>query len=59
VNPNCTGTTTVQFFQSGALVRTSVLAIVFATIRLDTSRLKPRIMLFSHTLLPFSSQWFD
>src|SRR6266481_3167638 len=29
VNPNCTGTTTVNFFQSGALVRTSVLAIVF------------------------------
>jgi hypothetical protein len=29
VNPNCTGTTNVQFFQSGALVRTSVLAIVF------------------------------
>src|SRR5438046_7790147 len=29
VNPNCTGTTTVNFFQSGDLVRTSVLAIVF------------------------------
>jgi hypothetical protein len=29
VNPNCTGTTTVQFFQSGVLVRTSVLALVF------------------------------
>jgi hypothetical protein len=29
VNPNCTGTATVMFFESGVLVRTSVLAAVF------------------------------
>lgn len=29
VNPDCTGTTTLQFFESGQLVRTSVLSIVF------------------------------
>ncbi len=29
VNPDCTGAMTLNFFQSGVLVRTSVLAIVF------------------------------
>lgn len=29
VNADCTGTTTLQFFESGQLVRTSVLSIVF------------------------------
>jgi hypothetical protein len=29
INPDCTGTTTLQFFESGQLVRTSVLSIVF------------------------------
>ena len=29
VNADCTGTTTLQFFESGNLVRTSVLSIVF------------------------------
>jgi hypothetical protein len=29
VNPNCTGSTTVSFFESGMLVRKSVVALVF------------------------------
>ncbi len=29
VNPDCTGTTTLNFYESGQLVRTSVLSIVF------------------------------
>jgi hypothetical protein len=29
VNPNCTGTATVMFFESGALERTSVVSLVF------------------------------
>jgi hypothetical protein len=29
VNPDCTGTITLQFFESGHLVRTSILSVVF------------------------------
>ena len=29
VNPDCTGTTTLNFYESGQLVRTSILSIVF------------------------------
>jgi hypothetical protein len=29
VNPDCTSTTTIQFFESGTLVRTSVVSLVF------------------------------
>ena len=29
VNPDCTGATTIKFFESGVLVRTSVLSVVF------------------------------
>jgi hypothetical protein len=39
VNPDCTGAATLKFFQSGALVRTSVLALVF-----DDNRKELRIV---------------
>ena len=29
VNPDCTGATTIKFFESGVLARTSVLSLVF------------------------------
>ena len=45
VNPDCTGAATLKFFQSGALVRTSVLALVF-----DDNRKELRIVQKSLTL---------
>ena len=52
VNPNCTGTTTVNFFQSGALVRTSVLAIVFDNLSTHVRMVQKSLTLPDSTKVP-------
>src|SRR5438552_3497468 len=52
VNPNCTGTATVNFFQSGALVRTSVLAVVFDNLSTHVRMVQKSLTLPDSTKVP-------
>lgn len=52
VNPNCTGTATVNFFQSGVLVRTSVLAVVFDNLSTHVRMVQKSLTLPDGTKVP-------
>lgn len=52
VNADCTGTTTLQFFQSGNLVRTSVLFIAFDNNMREIRMLQKSLTLPNNVALP-------
>jgi hypothetical protein len=52
VNPDCTGTTTLQFFESGQLVRTSVLSIVFDNNEQEIRMVQKSLQLPNGAFLP-------
>jgi hypothetical protein len=52
VNPDCTGTTTLQFFESGNPVRTSVLSIVFDSNEKEIRMLQKSLTLPNGVALP-------
>jgi len=52
VNPNCTGTATVMFFESGALQRTSVLSLVFDVLSTHVRMVQKSLTLPDGTKLP-------
>jgi len=52
VNPNCTGTATVMFFESGALQRTSVLSLVFDVLSTHVRMVQKSLTLPGGTKLP-------
>jgi len=52
VNADCTGTTTLQFFESGQLVRTSVLSIVFDNNEKEIRMLQKSLTLPNGVALP-------
>jgi hypothetical protein len=52
VNADCTGTTTLQFFESGQLVRTSVLSIVFDNNEREIRMVQKSLTLPNGTNLP-------
>ena len=52
VNPNCTGTATVMFFESGALERTSVLSLVFDILSTHVRMVQKSLTLPDGTKLP-------
>jgi hypothetical protein len=51
-NPDCTGTATVSFYESGQLVRTSVLAIVFDDFVTEVRMAQKSLTLPDGTQLP-------
>jgi hypothetical protein len=52
VNQNCTGTTTVNFFESGALVRTSALSLVFDVLSTHVRMVQRSLILPNGTKVP-------
>ena len=52
VNPNCTGNVTVEVFESGVLVRTSVLSVVFDGNRRELRAVQQSLTLPDGTSLP-------
>lgn len=52
VNADCTGTTTLQFFESGQLVRTSVLSIVFDNNEREIRMVQKSLQLPNGAFLP-------
>jgi hypothetical protein len=52
VNPNCTGNVTVEVFESGVLVRTSVLSLVFDGNRRELRAVQQSLTLPDGTSLP-------
>jgi hypothetical protein len=52
VNPDCTGTATVHFYESGQLVRTSVLSIVFDTNSREIRMVQKSLQLPNGAFLP-------
>jgi hypothetical protein len=52
VNPDCTGTLTVEVFQSGVLVRTSVLSLVFDSNGRELRAVQQSLTLPDGTSLP-------
>ena len=52
VNADCTGTTTLQFFESGNLVRTSVLSIVFDNNQREIRMVQESLTLPNSAALP-------
>ena len=52
VNADCTGTTTLQFFESGQLVRTSVLSIVFDSNEREIRMVQKSLQLPNGAFLP-------
>jgi hypothetical protein len=52
VNADCTGTTTLQFFEFGQLVRTSVLSIVFDNNEREIRMVQKSLQLANGTFLP-------
>jgi hypothetical protein len=52
VKPNCTGTATVQFFESGVLVRTSVVALVFDNLSTHVRMVQKSLTLPDGTKVP-------
>jgi len=51
-NPDCTGTTTLQFFENGNLVRTSVLSIVFDNNQREIRMVQKSLQLPNAAFLP-------
>ena len=52
VNADCTGTTTLQFFESGQLVRTSVLSVVFDDSEREIRMVQKSLQLPTGAFLP-------
>ncbi len=52
VNPDCTGTATIDFFQSGQLVRTSVLSFVFDNNQREIRMIQKSLQLPNGAFLP-------
>jgi hypothetical protein len=52
VNADCTGTTTINFYESGQLVRTSVLSIVFDNNSREIRMVQKSLQLPNNVLLP-------
>lgn len=52
VNPDCTGSATVNFYESGQLVRTSVLSIVFDTNSREIRMVQKSLQLPNGAFLP-------
>jgi hypothetical protein len=52
VNADCTGTTTLQFFESGNLVRTSILSIVFDNNEREIRMVQKSLQLPNGAFLP-------
>ncbi len=52
VNPDCTGTTTLNFFVSGQLVRTSVVSFVFDDNQREIRMVQKSLQLPNGALLP-------
>ncbi len=52
VNPDCTGTATVNFYESGQLVRTSVLSIVFDNNEREIRMVQKSLQLPNGAFLP-------
>lgn len=52
VNPDCTGTTTINFYESGQLARTSVLSLVFDNNEREIRMVQKSLQLPSGALLP-------
>ncbi len=52
VNPDCTGTATIDFFQSGQLVRTSVLSFVFDNNQREIRMVQKSLTLPNNVSLP-------
>jgi hypothetical protein len=52
VNADCTGTTTIKFYESGQLVRTSVLSIVFDNNSREIRMVQESLQLPSNAFLP-------
>src|SRR5215475_13704300 len=52
VNADCTGTATVQFFESGQLVRTSILSLVFDNNQREIRMVQKSLQLPSGAFLP-------
>ena len=52
VNADCTGTTTLQFFESGQLVRTSILSIVFDNSQREVRMVQKSLQLPNGVFLP-------
>jgi hypothetical protein len=52
VNPDCTGTTTLNFYESGKLVRTSILSIVFDDHEREIRMVQKSLQLPNTTFLP-------
>jgi hypothetical protein len=52
VNPDCTGTTTLNFYDSGVLVRTSILSIVFDDHEREIRMVQKSLQLPNRAFLP-------
>jgi hypothetical protein len=52
VNADCTGTTTIRFYESGQLVRTSVLSIVFDNNSREIRMVQKSLQLPNSAFLP-------
>ena len=52
VNPDCTGTTTLNFYESGQLVRTSILSIVFDNNEREIRMIQKSLQLPNGAFLP-------
>ncbi len=52
VNPDCTGTATIDFFESGQLVRTSVLSLVFDNNQREIRMVQKSLTLPNNVSLP-------
>jgi hypothetical protein len=52
VNPDCTGTTTLNFYESGVLVRTSILSIVFDDHEREIRMIQKSLQLPNGAFLP-------
>ena len=52
VNPDCTGTTTLNFYESGQLVRTSILSIVFDNNEREIRMVQKSLQLPNGAFLP-------
>jgi hypothetical protein len=52
VNPDCTGTATINFYESGQLVRTSALSLVFDANEREICMVQKSLQLPDGALLP-------
>ena len=52
VNSDCTGTMTVEFFENGALVRTSVLNVVFVNDQMELQMVQKSLTLPNGAMVP-------